>query len=229
MPKTRDSGKAQDGEKLEQRLIQANPIYETIKSLTDQVDPLSAHGPLTQLLGERAELKSQHSSEMLELTNKLGARLKLREDELSNLLLLAEFHDIGKLLMPNVLLDKSTPLGNHEWSFIKQHPRYGYLVAEAIPLLSNVIDSILSHHERWDGSGYPRGLRETEIPLLARILAVTDAYDAMRMGRSYKVAISKAAAIGELQRCAGTQFDPWVVTEFCALLEEEDKQLANSV
>jgi HD-GYP domain-containing protein (c-di-GMP phosphodiesterase class II) len=103
---------------------------------------------------------------------------------------------------------------------MRKHPEIGYRIAMASPDFAHIADCILTHHERWDGSGYPNGLSGEEIPLLSRILAIVDAYDAMTQDRVYRKAIPREAALDEIKRSAGTQFDPSVVTEF--LLEMQN-------
>lgn len=106
-----------------------------------------------------------------------------------------------------------------EWRIIKEHPQTGYRIALATPEFSYLAEDILSHHERWDGLGYPRGLKGSQIPLHARIVAAADAYEVMRNGRVYKKPLSKSDAVAELQRCAGNQFDPTVIKKFIEVLE----------
>ena len=107
-----------------------------------------------------------------------------------------------------------------EWNIMRQHPEKGYRIASSSINLSRVADLILKHHEHWDGRGYPLGIKENEIPLECRILAIVDAFDAMTNDRPYKKAMSISQAIAELKRCAGTQFDPELVDVFVSVLEE---------
>jgi len=103
---------------------------------------------------------------------------------------------------------------------MKKHPEIGCRIAQSVYELAPIADYILSHHERWDGSGYPQGLRGEEIPLLARMLAVADAYDAMTQPRPYRAAVSHEEAVAEIVRCSGTQFDPKIVDAFLRVIEE---------
>jgi HD-GYP domain-containing protein (c-di-GMP phosphodiesterase class II) len=118
-------------------------------------------------------------------------------------------------------LTRKGPLTAEEWKIIKKHPETGYRIVRATGKPDEVADEILSHHERWDGSGYPQGLKGEEIPLLARITAIADAYEVMSAGRVYKKAMSKHEIIAELKRCAGSQFDPELTEIFLLLLETE--------
>ena len=133
-------------------------------------------------------------------------------------------HDIGKIGIPDAILLKPGPLTQEEWTIMRRHPEIGKRLIESIPFLRGAVPIVYCHHEKWDGSGYPRGLKGEEIPLGARIFAVVDALDAMTFDRPYSKAISFEAARIEIKRCAGSHFDPQVVEAFFrvpeALLEE---------
>jgi len=133
-------------------------------------------------------------------------------------------HDIGKIGIPDAILLKPGSLTVEEWTVMRSHPEIGKRLIEKIPFLHNAIPVVWCHHEKWDGSGYPRGLAGEEIPLNARIFMVVDAFDAMTFDRPYSKAIPFDAAIAEIKRCAGTHFDPHVVESFLrvpqTLLEE---------
>jgi response regulator RpfG family c-di-GMP phosphodiesterase len=123
-------------------------------------------------------------------------------------------HDIGKIGIPDGILLKPGPLSADEWKIMRTHPDLGRRLVERIPFLRGAVPIVYHHHERWDGTGYPIGLRGEMIPLGARIFAVADAFDAMTFDRPYSVAISFDAARSEIARCAGTHFDPKVVENF---------------
>jgi len=135
--------------------------------------------------------------------------------------LLITLHDIGKINIPEEVLTKKGPLTDEEWELMKKHPDIGYRIALSTDEFAHVAEEILSHHERWDGRGYPQGLKGEEIPFLARIAAITDAYEVMTNGRPYKEPMSKDEIISELRNCAGTQFDPYLVDVFVEILERE--------
>lgn len=135
----------------------------------------------------------------------------------------AMLHDIGKLDIPDSILLKPKKLSPQEWEVMKLHPTRGAEIAENAGCSQQVIGAILCHHERWDGGGYPLGLKGEEIPLIARIIAVTDAYDAMTSNRPYRKALSHQDAINELVRCQGEQFDPWLVTVFTKAIGQNQK------
>ena len=126
-------------------------------------------------------------------------------------------HDIGKIGIPDAILLKPGPLTPAEWQIMRTHPDIGRQLLERIPFLKGAVPIVYHHHERWDGTGYPMGLRGEAIPLGARIFAVADALDAMTFDRPYSRAISMGAARAEVQRCAGAHFDPAVVRTFCSL------------
>jgi len=146
--------------------------------------------------------------------------MELSENELNSLELLAALHDIGKVTIDEKILNKPGKLTPEEWIEIKKHPDAGYRIAMASPKLMPIADLILCHHERWDGTGYPQGLKGEEIPLLSRMISVIDAYDVMTEYRSYRRPISKTAALEEIKRCAGTQFDPQIAQTFIELMME---------
>ncbi len=178
---------------------------------------------LLATLYEKSNETEEHSKRLEKHCHDIGRRLGLSSKELDGISLLALLHDIGKVgIDPNILRkpDALTPAEREE---MKHHPEIGYRIAQATPELAVVADLILSHHERWDGTGYPRRLAGAEIPLPCRILAVVDVYDAMTNDRVYRMAKSREAAICELRQNAGTQFDPDIVALFIELLQAESQ------
>jgi diguanylate cyclase (GGDEF)-like protein/PAS domain S-box-containing protein len=165
-------------------------------------------------LFEKSNETEAHAERMAALAGKLGRALHLDQEELVALELVATLHDIGKISIDSKLLKKNGPLNAAEWAEIRRHPEVGYRIAQTVPELRRISEYILCHHERWDGGGYPQGLKGKQIPLLARILAIVDAYDAMTQDRSYRQAMTGREAIAELKNNAGTQFDPLLVTVF---------------
>ena len=133
-------------------------------------------------------------------------------------------HDIGKVGIPESILTKRGPLTPAEWEVMRTHPDVGAHIVTPIRLLGDSVDVVRFHHERFDGGGYPSGLKGEAIPLSARIFSIVDAFDAMTTDRPYRRAMSAEQAVAEVQRCAGTQFDPEVVEAF-TLLAEADKTL----
>lgn len=167
---------------------------------------------------ERSFETEEHAERIAELSAKIGANMGLKQRELDELHLFSMLHDIGKIGIRDEILKKPATLTSEEWMEMKKHPEIGYRIASSTPELASVAEYILSHHERWDGQGYPRGIAGEEIPLLARILAVADAYDAMTEDRVYRKGIAKEAAIAEIMRHTGTQFDPTVVEIFLKVI-----------
>jgi two-component system, cell cycle response regulator len=166
---------------------------------------------LLSVLSERdAELRG-HLTGVAQLARAVGARLDLPAHELHDLGLAAELHDVGKLAIPDAILQKPEALTDEEWTFIHRHTLVGERILCAAPSLERIARLVRSTHERLDGLGYPDGLGGEEIPLVSRIVAACDAFFAMTEDRPYRRAMTSEDAISELRRCAGTQFDPVVV------------------
>lgn len=162
-----------------------------------------------------------HAARVAALAERVANAMGLPGDEVKDIRYAAILHDIGKFRVPAVILSKPGPLAADEWRLVHEHPTLGAGILAAIPELARVAETVRSHHERWDGTGYPDGLRGEEIPLGARIVAVADAFTAMLEERPYRMARGRAGALEELRRHAGTQFDPAVVSVFLTILERE--------
>ena len=173
---------------------------------------------LISALGERSASLLDHVAAVAELAVDVGRYLGLSEHELEQLRHVAELHDVGKVAIPDAILQKEGVLSDEEWAFVHQHTLIGERIVGAAPALAVVARMVRSTHERWDGLGYPDGLRGHEIPLPARIVAVCDTVSAMVSARPYRGAVDLPAALGELERCAGSQFDPDVVAAARAVL-----------
>lgn len=184
----------------------------------------SSHNAIVRSVLATLYAKSQeteeHGQRMAQLSTMIGRRLGLEQEELDQLQLLAILHDIGKIGVDDSILNKPGRLTAGEWEQMKLHPEIGHRIAMSTPQFRHIADFILHHHERWDGTGYPRGLAGEEIRLLSRILTVVDAYDAMTEERVYSSAKSHREALAEIKRCAGTQFDPQIANIFMELMEE---------
>ena len=169
---------------------------------------------LLQILQEREPELGEHLKGVAKLAMGVATRLELEGEELDEVVRAAELHDVGKMAIPDEVLRKPGPLTEEEWAFVRQHTIIGERILSAAPALLPVAKLVRASHERFDGSGYPDGLAGDAIPLGARIIAVCDAFHAMTHARPYRPTISVADALAELQACAGTQFDPRVVTAF---------------
>ncbi|HEX79032.1 MAG TPA: diguanylate cyclase [Dehalococcoidia bacterium] len=160
-----------------------------------------------------------HSRKVSEYAVAIAEAYKLTQERISTIRAASLLHDIGKVGVPDSILNKKTPLTEEEWKPIKAHPELGVEILRHVIDLVNCLPAILHHHEHHDGSGYPAGLSGDGIPLEARILAVADAYDAMTSPRPYHEPLSLEEAVEELKHCAGTQFDPEVVEVFCKIIQ----------
>lgn len=160
-----------------------------------------------------------HENRVTALVSETAARLNYPEARMSDLRLFAQFHDLGKIGVPDNILMKNGRLSGMERKVMEKHCQIGYRIAVSCRELAPISDWILKHHEWWNGEGYPLGIKGTEIPLECRILAIVDAFDAMINDRPYRKALSREKAIEELKKCAGTQFDPDLVGKFILTLE----------
>ena len=173
---------------------------------------------LMRILRERQPELHEHLNQVADLARATGRRLGLMREALDEVARAAELHDIGKMAVPDAILDKPGPLDEDEWAFMRRHTLIGESILSASPALVPVAKLVRASHERFDGTGYPDRKAGNDIPLGARIVAVCDAYDAMTSNRAYRSAMSNEAAIEELRRAAGTQFDPAVVDAFTGAL-----------
>ena len=181
----------------------------------------AATAALTSVLLPLPHYRGQPSPVIATIVVSMARQLQLPDADIDKLRIAALLHDVGKVAVPQEILDKPSALTSSEWRTVVQHPRIGQVILEQAAALKDALPIILHHHERYAGHGYPFGLRASEIPLGARIVAVADAYDAMVHDRPYKRAMTHEAAIAELRRHAGTQFDPELVESFCDLYANE--------
>jgi len=172
------------------------------------------------------ELLREHSPGLLddyrrvaELAKATARSLELPDQDVERIALAARLHDIGKLAIHDAILSKPGPLDEHEWGIMRTHTEIGERIVAAAPSLADIAELVRSHHERYDGSGYPDRLTGEHIPFGACIIAVSDAFGAMMRHRTYRQAITVAEALAELRRCSGSQFHPRVVDAFCELFE----------
>ena len=169
---------------------------------------------IMQTLHETNPSEKIHSERVSKLCRKIGQAMELDEKMIKELEISGLMHDIGKIAINNDILNKPGKLTDSEFEEIKKHPEISYHILKSADVYTRLAEYVLSHHERWDGKGYPRGLSGEDIPLVSRIITVADAYEAMTATRTYKKAFSNEKAIEELKRCSGTQFDPEIVRAF---------------
>ena len=175
---------------------------------------------LMDVLAEKDYIAKGHARRLIKLCRSMGEKLELSPRQQADLSLLAQVHDLGKVGIPDSIIFKKDSLTNDEWRIMKQHPEKGHRIALSSNYLTGVANLILKHHERWDGQGYPLGLKSLEIPLECRILAIADAYDVMTSARPYRAAKSREEALREIENCAGHQFDPGLVPCFIEIVKE---------
>ena len=181
----------------------------------------AATASLTSVISPLPHYRGQPSALIASIVVAMARSLALPQNEVDRIRTAALLHDLGKVAIPQDILDKPSALTSAEWRSVVQHPRIGQVILEQAAALKDAVPIILHHHERYSGHGYPFGLRGTDIPLGARIVAIADAYDAMTHDRPYKRAMGHDNAIQELRRHAGTQFDPELVTLFCDLFARQ--------
>ena len=205
-------------------ILQAIHVAQKAMRAKKLLDRGSIHSEmLTSLIRALQECDSDtehHVQRTQKMGAELGKRIELTDVQQSKLSLLCLLHDIGKIGIPLEILNKPGKLSDEEWKILQSHTEKGYEIANSNNELREIAEEIRHHHERWDGKGYPDGLSRESIPLLSRVIAVVDAYDAMTNNRSYRHAMSSSMAMAELKRCAGSQFDPFIVSEFLQMLKE---------
>jgi diguanylate cyclase (GGDEF)-like protein len=180
---------------------------------------------LLRALAERNPELGSHLQDVAVLASRVARRFALPAEDVESIRQAAELHDVGKVGIPDEILFKPGPLNQSEWDFIHRHTVIGERIVGAAPALRRVATIVRSTHENLDGTGYPDGLAGEKIPLGSRIIYVCDAFHAMTTNRAYRSAVDVDAALAELRRCAGTQFDPAVVDSFCATLADARARL----
>lgn len=163
---------------------------------------------IIKTLNEKNRREEQHSQRVSEICRSMGEAIGLNQEEVSELYTVGLLHDIGKIAVDENILNKNEELTGSEWSELKRHPEVGYRILNTVDEMSEIAKAVLHHHERWDGSGYPKGLCGVKIPLQSRIISIADSYDAMTSVRTYGSALSAESAAAQLLSNAGTQFDP---------------------
>jgi diguanylate cyclase (GGDEF)-like protein len=204
----------------ENALIRRAPISNERRAAASAIGQWAsdtATEALASVLAPQPQHRGRPSDMIASLATGIALEFGLPREEIERIRIASLLHDLGKLAVPSEILDKPSSLSDGEWQAIGEHPRIGQVILEQASSLREAIPVVLHHHERFNGGGYPHGLRGNEIPIGARIVAVADAYHAMIHHRPYKNARTHAQALAELRDNAGTQFDPEVVNTFCAV------------
>jgi diguanylate cyclase (GGDEF)-like protein/putative nucleotidyltransferase with HDIG domain len=197
------------------------PQLAGLENPSDRDARLRAAASLAHAVDERDAYTGHHSYVVAELSARIAGLLGLAPEEVELVRLAGSLHDLGKLAIPEEILRKPGALNESELLVLRRHPQIGYRMLRSLGV-EPVSTWVLHHHERWDGRGYPYGLSGEDIPLGSRILLVADAYDAMTSGRIYQAQVDHEEAVAELERCAGTQFDPQVVAVFVGSVARDE-------
>lgn len=205
---------------IQQTLKESEKLMYRHKLLDNRSVRSSIIASLQKTLFERSYETEEHAQRIKNVSTRLGLALGLSGTDMDELGLLSLLHDIGKIAVPDSILMKPDKLSPDEWEEMKKHAEIGYRIAHSSQELSHIAEYILSHHERWDGHGYPRGLKGAEIPKLSRIISIVDAYDVMTHTGPYKGAMSHEEAIEEILRCSGKQFDPQIANVFVTVMNK---------
>ncbi len=216
------AAKNEKGEKIGDVFKQATDNMYKAKLLESKSFRSSIISSLIKTLSEGTAETEEHSQRLKKYSMLIGKKMSLNESQLDDLALISVLHDIGKTAIPENILKKKGSLNAQEWEKMKEHSEIGYRIASSLPELASVSDAILYHHEHWDGKGYPHGLKGNRIPLLARIISIVDAFDAMTNDRIYSKAMPVEDAVMELDMHAGKQFDPILVKMFIHIIDEEN-------
>ena len=164
----------------------------------------------------------RHTARVAGYVQELARYMGLPEAQIVNVRRGAFLHDVGKMAIPDHILNKPGRLSNEEWTIMRQHPLYGYIMLRPIEYLKDALDIPYCHHERWDGSGYPNGLHNTAIPLSARLFSIVDVWDALTSERPYREAWPQEKALAYIRSAAGKEFDPEIVEKFFEWLETKN-------
>ncbi|MHB9942213.1 diguanylate cyclase [Clostridium sporogenes] len=206
--------KKKEGEKIEEILKKAEDYMYKKKLFESPSMRGKTIGAIINTLHEKNKREEEHSHRVSMLCQDMGHALGLTESDTEELKTIGLLHDIGKIAIEENILNKREELTEDEWQEIKRHPEIGYRILNTVNDMLEIAEYVLYHHERWDGKGYPKGLKGEEIPLQSRIITIADAYDAMTSQRSYRNALQEEIAIEELKINSGTQFDPELVRIF---------------
>ncbi len=202
----------EENRKYQENLGQVETVYlELVKTLAEAIETKDAY-------------TRGHCERVPEVSLNIAKIMGLSLSQIRDILLAGILHDVGKIGIPEGILTKPGPLDQKEWAMIQEHPDMGLNIIQHVGFLGEAREIIAQHHERFDGTGYPKGLQGEEIHLGARILAVADSYDAMSSERPYHLPMNKGKIKDEIRKQAGFQFDPRVVEKFLTLLDQEGKE-----
>ena len=207
-------------ETIQQTLRHAEDVLGRNKIYESTSEKNKAIGLVINSLFAKSNRESMHSKRVSSLSAFLAKKLGLALPDVNRIKIAGLVHDIGKIGVDEAILNKPGRLDLQEWEAIKRHPEIGYRILSSSPEYSDLAKSILEHHERWDGNGYPRGLKGEDASLQARIIMIADSYDAMTSERSYKIPMRKEEAIVEIKRCSGIHYDPKLVDLFLSCIDE---------
>ena len=213
---------------VRQRNEELSTVNELLRQTNDRLEQshISVIGALIGALEAKESHLSGHAATTMHYSVEVGRKLGLGADEIAGIKLGALFHDVGKIGVPESLLSKPDELTDDEWVEMRAHPTIGASLLGNVPMLDRIRPIVLAHHENFDGSGYPAGLKGSEIPLAAQIISVADSYDAMTSERPYRIALRPKQALRELRANSGTQFNPVVVEAFIQVVIEERRRAA---
>lgn len=203
-------------------------LDELKKDIEDEhIDLVTSIKTLISVINAKDRYTYGHVERVVAYCKLLANQLRLSEGDKKNLIYSAYMHDIGKINISEEILNKRGKLEANEWEILKEHPSKGVEIINPVESLKDISSLILHHHERYDGKGYPDGLKGRDIPYLARVLTVADSFDAMTSNRPYNVRKNYDEAVEELKRCSGTQFDPSIVEAFLQVIKERDDKFPN--
>ncbi|MGM0651554.1 MAG: HD domain-containing phosphohydrolase [Bacillota bacterium] len=213
--------KVKPGRELEEYLKEAEDWMYNHKLTESRSARNATVNALLKTLAECSHETEEHVLRIRNIALLVADKLELPETEIDRMILLTTLHDIGMINVPEEIFVKKEELTKKDWETVRKHPETGYRIVSAAKEYSNVAKEVLYHHENWDGSGYPEGLKGNEIPFLARIIKIADAVEVMISGRPYKKAMTPDQIINEIIDCSGREFDPELVPVFVSILEKE--------
>ena len=208
------AAKTEDDQSIFETFKRAEASMYKEKLLSSRIMKNSMIENLIKLLGDKYDFSKHHSKKVMSYCEKIAIAMGLSEKETADLKTTALLHDVGEIVIPASLLNKPDKLSVEEYEQIKIHSEKGYQILKSIDEYAALAKSVLQHHERWDGKGYPEGLKEGDILLHSRVINVADAYEAMTSGRPFRKAMTQKEAVDELKKCRGEQFDPEIVDVF---------------